>query len=139
MPRLKNVLMLALPVVALAVQAAPAAPAWSQVNSLAELPAGLRASLVEETGLSDRGGPFNAGCVVQKDVPSSRFVLGARRQDVLVLAVEHGGFAHYVETREYRQAKGQWVLAGRGHGALKVDSAEKLVAQHQGTVQAAAL
>jgi hypothetical protein len=135
MPSLKNILMLALPLVAHTVAVSAGAPAWSQVNSLAELPPALRASLVQETGLSDRGGPFNAGCVVQKDVPSSRFVLGARKPDVLVLAVEHGGFAHYVETREYRQSGGQWTLAGRGHGALKVDSAEKLVAQHQGSVQ----
>jgi len=127
----KTVLAFALPLVTLAVQAAPAA-SWVQVNSLSELPSGLRASLVASTGLSDRGGPFNAGCVVQKDVPQSRFVLGARQPDVLVLAVEHGGFAHYVETLEYRQAKGEWTLARRGHGSLKVDSAQALVAQHQG-------
>jgi hypothetical protein len=137
MPRLRTWIAVALPFVAYAVQAAPAAQPWTQVNSLAELPAGLRASLVAATGLSDRGGPFNAGCVVQKDVPSSRFVLGARRPDVLVLAVEHGGFAHYVETLEYRQAAGKWTLAGRGKGALKVESAEKLVAQHHGSVQGA--
>ena len=127
----KTLLAFALPLVMTAVQAAPAA-AWVQVNSLSELPAGLRASLVASTGLSDRGGPFNAGCVVQKDVPQTRFVLGARQPDVLVLAVEHGGFAHYVETLEYRQAKGEWTLARRGHGNLKVDSAQALVAQHQG-------
>ena len=137
MPRFRNFLAFALPLVALAVQAAPAAQPWAQVNSLADLPAGVRASLVAATGLSDRGGPFNAGCVVQKDVPSSRFVLGARRPDVLVLAVEHGGFAHHVETLEYRQAAGKWTLAGRGHGTVKVDSAEKLVAQHQGSVNSA--
>jgi hypothetical protein len=137
MPRFKTLLGFILPLVAFVVQAAPAAQPWAQVNSLAELPAGLRASLVAATGLSDRGGPFNAGCVVQKDVPSSRFVLGARRPDVLVLAVEHGGFAHYVETLEYRQAQGEWKLAGRGKGTPKVESAEKLVAQHQGSVQGA--
>ena len=135
--RIRTLLAFALPLVALAVQAAPAAQRWAQVDSMAELPAGLRASLVAATGLSDRGGPFNAGCMVQKDVPSSRFVLGARRPDVLVLAVEHGGFAHHVETLEYRQAGGKWTLAGRGHGALKVDSADKLVAQHQGSVKSA--
>jgi hypothetical protein len=135
MPRFKTLVAFVLPLVAFAVQAAPAAQPWTQVNSLVELPPGLRASLVAATALSDRGGPFNAGCVVQKDVPSSRFVLGARRPDVLVLAVERGGFAHYVETLEYRQANGEWKLAGRGKGALKVDSAEKLVAQHQGSVQ----
>jgi len=137
MSRIRTLLAFALPLVALAVQATPAAQPWTQVNSLAELPAGLRASLVAATGLSDRGGPFNAGCVVQKDVPSSRFVLGARRPDVLVLAVEHGGFAHHVETLEYRQARGEWTLAGRGHGSVNVDSAEKLVAQHQGSVTGA--
>jgi hypothetical protein len=137
MPRLRTWIAFALPFVAFVVQAAPATPPWTQVNSLAELPAGLRASLVAATGLSDRGGPFNAGCVVQKDVPSSRFVLGARRPDVLVLAVEHGGFAHYVEMLEYRQAAGKWTLAGRGKGSLKVESADKLVAQHQGSVQGA--
>ena len=135
MPRLRNWIAFALPLVAFAVQAAPAAQPWAQVNSLRDLPAELRATLVAATGLSDRGGPFNAGCVVQKDVPSSRFVLGARRPDVLVLAVEHGGFAHYVETLEYRQARGEWKLAGRGHGTVKVDSAAQLVAQHQGSVQ----
>lgn len=139
MPRLKALLALSLPFVANIVQAAPAAQPWTQVNSLTELPAGLRTSLVEATGLSDRGGPFNAGCVVQKDVPSSRFVLGARKPDVLVLAVEHGGFAHYVETLEYRQTAGKWMLARRGKGALKVESAETLVAQHQGSVKGSAL
>lgn len=137
MSRIRTLLAFALPLVALAVQAAPAAQPWAQVNSLSELPASLRASLVAATGLSDRGGPFNAGCVVQKDVPSSRFVLGARRPDVLVLAVEHGGFAHHVETLEYRQAGGQWSLAGRGHGTVKVESAQKLVAEHQGSVKSA--
>lgn len=137
MSPLKTVLAFALPLVMLAVPAAPAA-AWVQINSLTELPAGVRASLVAATGLSDRGGPFNAGCVVQKDVPQSRFVLGARQPDVLVLAVEHGGFAHYVETLEYRQVGGQWTLARRGHGSVKVDSAQALVAQHQASEQRAA-
>ncbi|WP_332875927.1 hypothetical protein [Massilia sp. S19_KUP03_FR1] len=130
MSPLKTVLAFALPLLMLAVQAAPAA-SWVQLNSLDDLPAAVRASLAAATGLSDRGGPFNAGCVVQKDVPQSRFVLGARQPDVLVLAVEHGGFAHFVETLEYRQAGGLWTLARRGHGSVNVDSAQVLVAQHQ--------
>ena len=137
MSPLKTVLAFALPLVMLAVQAAPAA-SWVQINSLNELPAAVRASLVAATGLSDRGGPFNAGCVVQKDVPQSRFVLGARQPDVLVLAIEHGGFAHVVETLEYRQAGGQWTLVQRGHGSVNVDSAQTLVAQHQASPKRAA-
>jgi len=135
MSSFKTVLAFALPLVMLAVPAAPAA-AWVQVNSLRDLPAGVRASLAHE--MADRGGPFNAGCVMQKDVPQSRFVLGARQPDVLVLAVEHGGFAHYVETLEYRQADGTWSLASRGHGSVNVDSAQALVAQHEGSRKSAA-
>lgn len=137
MAPLKTVIAAALPLIMLAMPAAPAA-SWVQINSLTQLPAGLRASLVAATDLSDRGGPFNAGCVVQKDVPHSRFIMGARQPDVLVLAVEHGGFAHYVETLEYRQVGGQWTLAWRGHGSVKVDSAQALVAQHQASAQRAA-
>lgn len=136
--RFKTIFALALPLplIMLAVQAAPAA-SWVQLNSLGDLPAAVRASLA--SGMSDRGGPFNAGCVAQKDVPQSRFVLAARQPDVLVVAVEHGGFAHYVETLEYRQSWGQWKLARRGQGKLQVDSAQALVAQHQGSAPPTAI
>ena len=116
------------------VQAGGAGLAWSQVNSLAELPPALRTSLQNEEGLSDRGGPFNPGCVKTDDTPSSRFVLGARSADTVVVAVERGGFAHFVETLEFRQQHGAWTLAARGTGTLRVASADALLAQHKQSV-----
>jgi hypothetical protein len=84
-----------------------------QVQSLAELPAELRAQVLASASgeMSDRGGPFNPGCVMQAGVPSARFVSAVLRGDVAVVSVEHGGVAHYVKTLEFKRANGGWKLA----------------------------
>jgi hypothetical protein len=80
------------------------------VRSLAELPEGLRAALAAASpgNMSDRGGPFNPGCVIRSDVPSQRFVSARVQLDEAVVAVEHGGIAHHVENVKFKREAGRW-------------------------------
>jgi hypothetical protein len=110
---------------------AAALPAWPQqapdqgvsepteVTSLAGLPAPVREQLAAGPGdMSDRGGPFNPGCVMTAGVPSRRFVRALVGKGVARVDVEQGGIAHYVETLEFREAGGSWKLVGRENGSL---------------------
>jgi hypothetical protein len=89
-----------------------------QVQSLAGLPAELRAQVLASASgeMSDRGGPFNPGCVVQAGVPNARFVSAVLRGDQAVVKVEQGGIAHYVRTLEFQRADGGWKLAPQKAG-----------------------
>lgn len=84
-----------------------------QVLSLAELPAELRVQVLGAASgeMSDRGGPFNPGCVVQAGVPNARFVSAALRGGQAVVKVEQGGIVHYVRTLEFKREDGGWRLA----------------------------
>lgn len=135
MGRFRQLLCLVLPLAWAVADAQAGGAAWRQLDSLADLPLALRASLQASEGLSDRGGPFNAGCVRTDATPSSRFVMGAASPGVVVVAVERGGFAHFVETLEFRQAGSDWRLAARGNGPLAPADAAALLARHRQSVQ----
>lgn len=95
------------------------------VASVSALPAGIRDRLAAEYGeVSDRGGPFNPGCVVIRGTPRHRLVSVSLANNHAVVAVEHGGIAHYVETLEFDNTAGRWEIV-RGHGgALHAGSAQ---------------
>lgn len=118
---------------------AAALPAWPQqapaesvqesteVMSLAALPAPVREQLTDELGaMSDRGGPFNPGCVMTAGVPSRRFVRALVGHGVARVDVERGGIAHYVETLEFRQADGGWTLIRSENRTAPSPAAEAL-------------
>lgn len=97
----------------------------AEVTSLSALPAAIREHLAAQFGdVSDRGGPFNPGCVVLKDVPRHRFVRGSLADDHAIVAVEHGGIAHYVETLEFDNANGRWQAARSRNEALAAPTAQ---------------
>jgi len=114
--------------------AAPAAP-MAEVTSLAGLPAQIRADLGmgEKDTISDRGGPFNPGCVMVAGKPSQRFMLAALGADTAVVAVEHGGIAHGAASREYRLANGKWILVSNGSPGLNLAGREDLLTRHART------
>ena len=86
-------------------QPQPAVPTQA-ITSLAALPAEIRASLGE---LSDRGGPFAAGCVSLHGEPHSRFSAARLGADTAQVTVERGGIAHFYDTLEFRKVGGHWV------------------------------
>jgi len=86
-------------------QATPPQP--GEVASLADLPSDIR--LVIGPDVSDRGGPFAAGCVSVNGEPHSRFVSARMGADTAQVTLERGGIAHYVDTLDFRQLNGRWV------------------------------
>jgi hypothetical protein len=90
---------------AFAQQAAPAQA--GNVSSLTELPYDIL--LVIGPDVSDRGGPFAPGCDSVKGEPHSRFVSARMGVDTAQVTIERGGFAHYFDTLDFRQANGHWV------------------------------
>ena len=95
---------LAGPMVSYAQQSPAQRPA--EITSLAALPAEIRASLGE---LSDRGGPFAAGCLSLHGEPHSRFSGARLGIDAARVTVERGGIAHFYDTLEFRKVDGRWV------------------------------
>jgi hypothetical protein len=92
--------------------AAAAGDAWTEAQSLRELPAGIQAllgvGLGEADGIADRGDRFNAGDVVGNGLPRRRFALGAVNGDAAVVAVEQGGRGYSVATVEFKQMGTTW-------------------------------
>ena len=84
-----------------------AAPQAGEVASLAELPSDIR--LVIGPDVSDRGGPFAAGCVSSKGEPHSRFASARMSTDTAQVTIERGGIAHYFDTLDFRRVEGRWV------------------------------
>jgi hypothetical protein len=75
--------------------------------SLAALPAEIREHIGAD--VSDRGGPFAAGCVSLHGEAHSRFA-GARIEgDTAQVTIERGGIAHYFDRLDYRRRNGHWV------------------------------
>jgi len=111
---------------------AAAAPPLAEVTSLARLPAQIRADLGagEKDAISDRGGPFNPGCIMVAGKPSQRFMLAALGADTAVVAIEHGGIAHGASSREYRRVNGKWTLVSKGSPGLNLAGRDDLLAQH---------
>jgi hypothetical protein len=99
---------LAGPMVSYAQQSPAQRPA--EITSLAALPAEIRASLGE---LSDRGGPFAAGCVSMHGEPHSRFKSARLGLDTAQVTVERGGIAHFDDTLEFKKVAGHWVAQRR--------------------------
>jgi hypothetical protein len=82
----------------------------TEIASLAALPAEIRAALGE---LSDRGGPFAAGCVSLHGEPHSRFSAARLGAGTAQVTVERGGIAHFYDTLEFRKVGGHWVAQPR--------------------------
>ena len=122
-----------------ALAARPAVPLarMAEVTSLAGLPAQIRADLgVGETdAISDRGGPFNPGCVMVSGRPNQRFMLAALGADRAVVATEQGGIFHGAISREYRYANGKWTLVSTGMPGLHLAGQDDLLAQHVRSAQ----
>lgn len=121
-----------------AASAAPdSAPVWSMATSLAGLPPEVSAYLTENTGLADQGGAYNDSCVVNPSIPSTRFVIAAISEGVTIVAIEHGGRGHGINTWAFRQENNQWKPMERGHVAYNVTlmTAKILVEQHQKSTQ----
>ena len=121
--------------VAAAVTAAPAPMA--EITRLADLPEQIRADLGadEKDAISDRGGPFNAGCIMVDGTPNQRFMRAALGADRAIVAVEYGGFMHGASSREYRLANGKWRLVSSGATALNLAGQSDLMAQHARSAQ----
>ena len=121
-----------------AASAAPdSAPVWSMATSLAGLPPEVSAYLTENTGLADQGGAYNDSCVVNPSIPSTRFVIAAISDGVTIVAIEHGGRGHGINTWAFRQENNQWKPMERGHVAygMTLMTAKILVEQHQKSTQ----
>jgi hypothetical protein len=84
-----------------------AAPQPGDIASLADLPSDIR--LVIGPDVSDRGGPFAAGCVSSNGEPHSRFASARMNADTAQVTIERGGIAHYFDTLDFRQVNGRWV------------------------------
>jgi hypothetical protein len=82
------------------------APQPAEITSLAALPAEIRAALGE---MSDRGGPFAAGCVSLHGEPHSRFSAARVGVDTAQVTVERGGIAHFYDTLDFKKVDGHWV------------------------------
>lgn len=81
-----------------------------EIASLAGLPAEIRAALGE---LSDRGGPFAAGCVSLHGEPHSRFTNARLGLDAAQVTVERGGIAHFYDTLDFKKVDGHWLAQPR--------------------------
>ncbi len=86
--------------------------ALKEIRSLRGLPTELRRLLPKQTqgldGIADSGERFNITDVVDHDLPMRRFTLAAVGDNCAVMAVEHGGYAHYFELIEYRLTGSAW-------------------------------
>jgi hypothetical protein len=87
--------------------AQPTAPQAGEVASLADLPSDIRTVIGPD--VSDRGGPFAAGCVSVNGEPHSRFAGARLGADTAQVRMEYGGIAHYFDTFDFRRVEGRWV------------------------------
>ena len=119
--------------------AAPTVPhtQMAEITSLAGLPAQIRADLGadDKDAISDRGGPFNPGCIMVAGTPNQRFMLAALGTRTAIVAVEYGGIIHGASSREYRFANGKWTLVRSGASALNLAGQGDLLAQHARSAQ----
>lgn len=92
------------------------AGAFVQVDSLKQLPLAVQQQLgvgKQIDAIADRGERFNGGCLISDNTPQRRFLLGAVAPDVVVVAIEIGGFAHHSSTIEYRRQGAEWIKFDR--------------------------
>jgi hypothetical protein len=90
---------------ALAQQATPSQA--GEVASLADLPSDIRTVIGPD--VSDRGGPFAAGCVSVNGEPHSRFAGASMDANTAQVRMEYGGIAHYFDTLDFRRVERRWV------------------------------
>jgi hypothetical protein len=102
--------------------AAPSATAWkghdlAEVRTLAALPKPVQNNLLVKAsgleGIADRGGRFNVTDVVDADLPMRRFILAGTDQHLTLVALEHGGRAHYFEAVSFSEVHGELVATQR--------------------------
>lgn len=117
----------------MAVAAQQNAPVWSLATSLAGLPPEVSTYLSDSTGLADQGGSYNDSCMVDYDLPSTRFVMGAISADETIVAIEYGGRGHGIRTWAFRRENSHWKPMEQGSVAYNVTlmTARILVEQHQ--------
>lgn len=87
-----------------------AVPEFAEAHTMANLPDEIRDHLrtSHHGDISDRGGPFSPGCLVVPGQPMNRFAGARVGKDLVLVSVERGGLAHYVDTLAYRQVDGHW-------------------------------
>lgn len=109
------------------------AAGWSAVSSLAGLPAEVGKYLHDSNAPADRGQLYNESCIVQAGVPSTRFVLAAASENEVIVAIEHGGRGHGVNTWLFRRENNHWkpMEQGRVSSGVALMTARTLVEQHQ--------
>lgn len=114
-------------------EAPESAPAWSRISTLAGLPPEVSAYLIERTGLADQGGDYNDSCVLDPARPSMRFVLGALSENDVIVAVEHGGRGHGINTWSFRRENNHWKPREQGRitSGVTLMTAKILVEQHR--------
>jgi hypothetical protein len=62
----------------------------------------LPPSICKHLGVvADRHERFTAGCIGERGVPADRFLVASRREDTIIVAIEHGGFDHYWDAKKY--------------------------------------
>jgi hypothetical protein len=106
---------------AFAQQTAPLQP--GEVGSLADLPSEIRTVIGPD--VSDRGGPFAAGCVSANGEPHSRFAGARLGADTAQVRMEYGGIAHYFDTLDFRQVNGRWVHVPKQPAKLPAAAPDK--------------
>ena len=109
------------------------AAGWSSVASLASLPAEVSKYLRDSNAPADRGGAYNESWIVQAGVPSTRFVMAAINGNEAIVAIEHGGRGHGINTYAFRQQNQHWQPVEQGRVALdaRLLTADTLVSEHQ--------
>lgn len=94
---------------------APPAPAQAVVR-LAQLPSDVREALLSNGPVSDPGGPFNAGDVVDESAqpePRQRLVSGQAGSDVICLRVEQGGRGLHHAVMRFQRDGQHWTLVSQ--------------------------
>jgi hypothetical protein len=71
----------------------------AETQTLAGLPAAIRAhlgvALKGLEGVAEKGAPFNATDVVERNLPMRRLLVAAHDGDTWLVAIEQGGRSHY--------------------------------------------
>ena len=88
---------------------------FSEVRSLAELPSEVGTLLGKDRlgsgGIADRNGKFNLSDALmpgEEQTPFRRFRLAAVSTNCILVAVEHGGIAYFVELWAFERSRNRW-------------------------------
>ncbi|MBI3716064.1 MAG: hypothetical protein HY255_08740 [Betaproteobacteria bacterium] len=90
----------------------------AEIRSLAALPESVSELLGRNRtmflSIADRNEKFNATDVVYQDRPMRRFALAGRNANCLLVAIERGGFAYWIELLKFEKTGETWRQTGRG-------------------------